>query len=34
MQNFYNNNFFGYGVFGKQTHYNPSKRRGLEENIV
>lgn len=25
MQNFYNNNFFGYGVFGKQTHYNPSK---------
>lgn len=28
MQNFYNNNFFGYGVFGKQTHYNPSK----EEN--
>ena len=28
MQNFYNNNFFGYGVFGKQTHYDPSK----EEN--
>lgn len=25
MQNFYNSNFFGYGVFGKQTHYNPSK---------
>ena len=25
MQNFYNNNFFGYGVFGKQTHYDPSK---------
>ena len=25
MQNFYNNNFFGYGVFGKQTHYKPSK---------
>lgn len=28
MQNFYNNNFFGYGVFGKQTHYDSSK----EEN--
>ena len=28
MQNFYNNNFFGYGVFGNQTHYDPSK----EEN--
>ena len=25
MQNFYNNNFFGYGVFGKQTHYDPPK---------
>ena len=25
MQNFYNNNFFGYEVFGKQTHYDPSK---------
>lgn len=25
IQNFYNNNFFGYGVFGKQTHYDPSK---------
>ncbi len=25
MQNFYNNNFFGYGMFGKQTHYDPSK---------
>ena len=25
MQNFYNNNFFGYGVFGNQTHYDPSK---------
>ena len=25
MQNFYNNNFFGYGVFGKQTRYDPSK---------
>lgn len=23
MQNFYNNNFFGYGMFGNQTHYNP-----------
>lgn len=27
MQNFYNNNFFGYGVFGKQTHYDPSKEK-------
>ena len=25
MQNFYNNNFFGYGIFGRQTHYDPSK---------
>ena len=25
MQNFYNNNFFGYGVFGNQSHYDPSK---------
>ena len=25
IQNFYNNNFFGYGVFGNQTHYDPSK---------
>ena len=25
MQNFYNNNFFGYGVFGNQTNYNPTK---------
>lgn len=24
-QNMQNNNFFGYGVFGKQTHYDPSK---------
>lgn len=22
MQNFYNNNFWGYGVFGRQTNYN------------
>lgn len=24
LQNFYNNNFFGNGMFGKQTHYDPS----------
>lgn len=24
LQNFYNTNFFGNGMFGKQTHYNPS----------
>ena len=31
MQNFYNNNFFGYGVFGHQTHYNPSKEEGQQK---
>lgn len=28
LQNFYNNNFFGYGVFGKQTKYDPSTPEG------
>lgn len=27
MQNFYNNNFFGYGIFGKQTHYDLLKKK-------
>ena len=31
MQNFCNNNFFGYGVFGKQTHYNPSKEEDQQK---
>ena len=31
MQNFYNNNFFGYGVFGHQTHYNPSKEEDQQK---
>lgn len=28
LQNFYNNNFFGYGVFGKQTRHDPSTPEG------
>lgn len=28
MQNFYNNNFWGYGVFGRQTNYNPRTPQG------
>lgn len=28
MQNFYNNNFWGYGVFGRQTNYNPRTSQG------
>lgn len=28
MQNFYNNNFFGYGVGGVQTNYNPRTPQG------
>lgn len=28
MQNFYNNNFWGYGVFGRQTNYDPRTARG------
>lgn len=31
MQNFYNNNFFGYGVFGHQTHYDPSKEEDQQK---
>lgn len=31
MQNFYNNNFFGYGVFGNQTHYDPSKEEDQQK---
>lgn len=31
MQNFYNNNFFGHGVFGHQTHYNPSKEEDQQK---
>lgn len=31
MQNFYNNNFFGYGVFGRQTHYDPSKEEDQQK---
>lgn len=27
LQNFYNNNIFGYGVFGNQTRYDPHKER-------
>lgn len=30
LQNFYNNNFFGYGVFGKQTRYNPATPEGQQ----
>lgn len=36
MQDFYNNNFFGYGVFGHQTHYDPSKeedQKKIESNF-
>ena len=36
LQNFYNNNFFGYGVFGNQTRYNPSKeedQKKIESNF-
>lgn len=28
LQNFYNNNFFGYGVFGKQTTHDPTTPQG------
>ena len=28
LQNFYNNNFFGYGVFGRQTRYDPTTPEG------
>lgn len=28
MQNFYNNNFWGYGVSGRQTNYNPRTPQG------
>lgn len=28
MQNFYNSNFFGYGIGGKQTNYNPTTKQG------
>lgn len=28
MQNFYNGNYWGYGMFGKQTNYNPSTSQG------
>ena len=28
LQNFYNNNFFGYGVFGRQTRYDPTTSEG------
>lgn len=28
LQNFYNNNFWGYGVFGTQTNYNPYTPEG------
>lgn len=28
LQSFYNNNFFGYGVFGKQTKHDPSTPEG------
>lgn len=28
IQNFYNNNFFGYGVFGNQTRHDPSTPEG------
>lgn len=28
LQKFYNNNFFGYGVFGNQTNYNPATPDG------
>lgn len=31
LQNFYNNNFFGYGVFGNQTHYDPSKEEDQQK---
>lgn len=31
MQNFYNNNFFGYGVFGNQTNYNPTKEEDQQK---
>lgn len=36
LQDFYNNNFFGYGVFGTQTHYDPSKeedQKKIESNF-
>lgn len=28
LQNFYNNNFFGYGVFGRQTRHDPTTSKG------
>lgn len=28
MQNFYNNNFFGYGIAGRQTNYDPRTPQG------
>lgn len=28
LQNFYNNNFFGYGVFGRQTRHDPTTSEG------
>ena len=28
LQNFYNNNFFGYGVFGRQTRYDYTTPEG------
>lgn len=28
MQNFYNNNFWGYGVGGRQTNYDPRTPQG------
>lgn len=31
LQNFYNNNFFGYGVFGNQTHYDPSREEDQQK---
>ena len=31
LQNFYNNNFFGYGIFGNQTHYDPSKEEDQQK---
>lgn len=30
MQDSYNNNFFGYGVFGKQTRFDPSTQQGQQ----
>lgn len=34
LQNFYNNNFFGYGVFGKQTNLNPrTQQQEIQSNF-